>query len=208
MESSAYPASSESTHIIFPRRKAGDGIYFSPPEPIVVTHELLASLNDHPLCSAAEKLGVSATAFKRACRCLGVRRWGYQKASDRVRAKAFRRQSNSVLDSSHPALLHASASAPCLGRVEQLSTDTEDSSAVSCIASTGEKPASASACCRRGGGWDDPQDFNDSPSLSTTDAESLGRGAAGNWGMEFDVELSPESEVLSGEAVFEWPRYL
>jgi hypothetical protein len=83
-------------HIIFPRRKAGDGIFFSSPKPIVVTLKMLEELRDYPLVSAAEKLGVSSTAFKRACRALGIRRWSYQKLSENIRAKAMRRMTNAA----------------------------------------------------------------------------------------------------------------
>ena len=95
-------------HIIFPRRKAGDGIFFSAPKPIVVTLDTLETLKDLPLGSAAEKLGISPTAFKRACRVLGIRRWTYQKLSDTVRAKALRRMTNAAR-----RLASATDAAPC-----------------------------------------------------------------------------------------------
>ena len=46
---------------------------------VVVTPELLDSVRDMSLVSAAATVGLSATAFKRACRKLGVRRWTYQR---------------------------------------------------------------------------------------------------------------------------------
>jgi hypothetical protein len=44
---------------------------------VAVTPELLGTLRSLPLPRAAAAAGVSATAFKKACRRLGVRRWGY-----------------------------------------------------------------------------------------------------------------------------------
>ena len=62
---------------IFPRRKIG-----GPParrQPVLVTPELIAALADLPLREAAAAAGVSVTAFKKACRRLGVRRWAYKR---------------------------------------------------------------------------------------------------------------------------------
>ena len=95
--SPAYSASSNDPgHVIFPRRKVGDGIFSSSPAPIVVTIKTLEDLRGYPLVSAAEKLGVSSTALKRACRALGIRRWSYQKLSPNIRAKAMRRVTNAA----------------------------------------------------------------------------------------------------------------
>jgi hypothetical protein len=44
-----------------------------------------------------------------------------------------------------------------------------------------------------------------------SDVQSWRMGGVDGMGegcLAFEVELSPESEVLSGEEVFEWPRYL
>ena len=69
---------------IFPRRKpslqvqqAGNDKALAPP--VLVTRELIAALADLPLNKAAAAAGVSATAFKKACRKLGVRRWAYKR---------------------------------------------------------------------------------------------------------------------------------
>ena len=93
----ASPASTLSaSHIIFPRRKAGDGIFFTSPQPIVVPLDTLQTLKGLSLGVAAEKLGISPTAFKRACRALGMRRWAYQRRSERVSAKELRRMTNAA----------------------------------------------------------------------------------------------------------------
>jgi hypothetical protein len=66
---------------IFPRRKPGvdAGMHKSPP--VVVTPELLVTLHNLPLNQAAEAIGVSATAFKKACRKLGISRWAYKRGT-------------------------------------------------------------------------------------------------------------------------------
>ena len=64
---------------IFPRRKVALDGSVVPALPVVVTMELLSTLHDLPLHKAAEAIGVSATAFKKACRKLGVRRWTYKR---------------------------------------------------------------------------------------------------------------------------------
>eukprot|EP00292_Cryptomonas_paramecium_P005854 CAMPEP_0113692478 /NCGR_PEP_ID=MMETSP0038_2-20120614/19102_1 /TAXON_ID=2898 /ORGANISM="Cryptomonas paramecium" /LENGTH=412 /DNA_ID=CAMNT_0000614385 /DNA_START=73 /DNA_END=1308 /DNA_ORIENTATION=+ /assembly_acc=CAM_ASM_000170 len=63
---------------IFPRRKAGDDTA-APLAPVVVTREVLSTLTGMPLGRAAQSLGVSATALKKACRKLGLDRWAYKK---------------------------------------------------------------------------------------------------------------------------------
>ena len=49
----------------------------------VVTLEVLKCLEGYPLPHAARAVGISSTAFKRACRRLGVRRWGYRRGPGR-----------------------------------------------------------------------------------------------------------------------------
>eukprot|EP00283_Hemiselmis_rufescens_P005810 CAMPEP_0173424634 /NCGR_PEP_ID=MMETSP1357-20121228/4512_1 /TAXON_ID=77926 /ORGANISM="Hemiselmis rufescens, Strain PCC563" /LENGTH=110 /DNA_ID=CAMNT_0014387897 /DNA_START=243 /DNA_END=571 /DNA_ORIENTATION=+ len=60
--------------IIFPRRKAGQAAR-GPTQPVIVTMDLLKELAHMPLATAADKLGVSPTAIKKACRKIGVHRW-------------------------------------------------------------------------------------------------------------------------------------
>jgi hypothetical protein len=61
---------------IFPRRKAGSG---GGVQPVVITPDVLRALAGRPLSEAAQRLGVSATALKHACRKLGILRWPYKK---------------------------------------------------------------------------------------------------------------------------------
>ena len=49
------------------------------PPPVIITSAIVARLGDLPLKEAARILGVSPTAFKRACRKLGIRRWAYKR---------------------------------------------------------------------------------------------------------------------------------
>ena len=51
----------------------------------VLTPAILAALQGQPLPAAARAVGMSVTAFKRACRRLGVRRWGFRRGPGRRR---------------------------------------------------------------------------------------------------------------------------
>ena len=51
----------------------------------VLTPAILAALQGQPLPAAARSVGMSATAFKRACRRLGTRRWGFRRGPGRRR---------------------------------------------------------------------------------------------------------------------------
>ena len=51
--------------------------------PVLLTSDTLAALRGLPLPQAARAVGLSATAFKRACRRLGVRRWDYKRGPGR-----------------------------------------------------------------------------------------------------------------------------
>ena len=66
---------------IFPRRttRVGGAWDRAPAAPVVVTPALVAALACLPLHHAAAAAGVSATAFKRACRKLGIDRWAYRR---------------------------------------------------------------------------------------------------------------------------------
>ena len=50
---------------------------------VVVTPALLDALRGRPLPAAARAIGLSATAFKRACRRLGVARWAFHRGVGR-----------------------------------------------------------------------------------------------------------------------------
>ena len=68
---------------ILPRRKTladGTAAPAAPAAPVVVTPEVLDGVRGLPLRRAAAAVGVSPTAFKKACRKLGLRRWAYQRA--------------------------------------------------------------------------------------------------------------------------------
>ena len=56
-----------------------------PSSPVVISLEQLDSLRGLPLPLAASTVGISATAFKRACRRLGVTRWQYRRGPGRAR---------------------------------------------------------------------------------------------------------------------------
>ena len=62
-------------HAIFPRRRHGQ----PQQAPVVVTPDMLQGLRGLQLREAARAVGVSVTAFKRACRRLGLRRWTYKR---------------------------------------------------------------------------------------------------------------------------------
>ena len=52
---------------------------------VVITSAMIKALMGKPLPAAARAVGVSATSFKRACRQLGIRRWGYRRGPGRRR---------------------------------------------------------------------------------------------------------------------------
>ena len=54
-----------------------------PPGRVVVNPELLESLRGLPLPHAARSIGISVTAFKAACRKLGIRRWEHTRGRAR-----------------------------------------------------------------------------------------------------------------------------
>ena len=60
------------------------------PSPAVITLPLLDTLRGLSLPHAARAVGVSATAFKKACRRLGVRRWDYRRGPGRAGSKRAR----------------------------------------------------------------------------------------------------------------------
>ena len=59
----------------------------TPPSQVVISLELLDSLRGLSLPLAASTVGVSATAFKKACRRLGVTRWEYRRGPGRASSK-------------------------------------------------------------------------------------------------------------------------
>ena len=75
---------------VFPRRKTCDDKRdFSAPAPVDVTLEVLEQLCSLSLPKAASKLGISATAMKKACRKLGITRWPYLPARHKLLASTI-----------------------------------------------------------------------------------------------------------------------
>ena len=77
-------------HAILPRRKPSLEVSRCLPlaPPVVVTRELIAALADLPLNKAAAAAGVSASAFKKACRKLGVLHWAYKRGRSALSVSA------------------------------------------------------------------------------------------------------------------------
>eukprot|EP00292_Cryptomonas_paramecium_P012596 CAMPEP_0113703410 /NCGR_PEP_ID=MMETSP0038_2-20120614/25839_1 /TAXON_ID=2898 /ORGANISM="Cryptomonas paramecium" /LENGTH=362 /DNA_ID=CAMNT_0000627859 /DNA_START=106 /DNA_END=1190 /DNA_ORIENTATION=+ /assembly_acc=CAM_ASM_000170 len=66
---------------IYPRRKAHEERSELPSLPVKVTLELIEELSQYTLYRAADKIGVSATALKMACRKLGIAKWQCKRRS-------------------------------------------------------------------------------------------------------------------------------
>ena len=69
------------------------------PAPVLITRPLLDSLRGLSLPKAASTIGVSATAFKRACRSLGVVRWDFTRGPARRKRGSGRRADQSGAES-------------------------------------------------------------------------------------------------------------
>ena len=69
------------------------------PAPVLITLPLLDSLRGLSLPKAASTIGVSATAFKRACRSLGVVRWDFTRGPARRKRGSGRRADQSGAES-------------------------------------------------------------------------------------------------------------
>ena len=95
-----------------PRRplKHMDPFLADKPAPVLITRPLLDSLRGLSLPKAASTIGVSATAFKRACRSLGVVRWDF------TRGPARRKR----------------GSTPCAGQLGTESCSPTDSGPIPC----------------------------------------------------------------------------
>ena len=76
------PSSSSESLSIKPRRSRVSAKPV-PPGRVVVTPELLESLRGLPLPHAARSISISVTAFKAACRKLGIRRWEHTRGRAR-----------------------------------------------------------------------------------------------------------------------------
>ncbi|KAJ1489016.1 hypothetical protein T484DRAFT_1886359 [Baffinella frigidus] len=68
-----------------------EGVFKKLPDPVVVTRGGLEALMPLSLPQAAQKLGLSPTTFKKACRSVGLARWPYRSAYEkRKQDKAHR----------------------------------------------------------------------------------------------------------------------
>ena len=56
--------------------------------PVELTLERILSLRNLPIPIAAGSVGVSVTAFKRACRHLGIRRWAFKRGKGKQKSAA------------------------------------------------------------------------------------------------------------------------
>jgi len=76
--------------VIFPRRKAGQSKRQADNEaPVKLTPEILEEIANIPLVAAANKLGISKTALKNACRNLGLKRWPFRRRREDARRTAL-----------------------------------------------------------------------------------------------------------------------
>jgi hypothetical protein len=66
----------DASSTVLPRKRCGDR-----PNPVVVTATIIQTLQSLPIHKAADVVGISVTALKRACRRLGVHRWPYHRGS-------------------------------------------------------------------------------------------------------------------------------
>ncbi len=57
--------------------KRGKARHNGPTDTVRVSLDVIEQLGSLPLARAAEKLGLSSTSFKGACRKLGIKRWPY-----------------------------------------------------------------------------------------------------------------------------------
>ena len=81
------PTSSTACSAVYPRRRSGES-FETRKCPVLLTRPLLANLAGYPLDHAARALGLSAMAFKRACRKLGVKRWAYRRGPGKASKEA------------------------------------------------------------------------------------------------------------------------
>ena len=84
---------------ITPRRPSCASASHTCVTPVVISLELLDSLRGLPLPFAASSIGVSATAFKKACRRLGVTRWEYRRGPGRAGRKNLQPPTQAIASS-------------------------------------------------------------------------------------------------------------
>jgi len=89
-------AEKHSNNVIFPRRKQGQNKKQpGRKEGVAVTMDILETVFHMPLHKACTELGVCATALKRACRKLGVKKWPYRDQHSQAQRKCAQ-EDNSV----------------------------------------------------------------------------------------------------------------
>ena len=69
---------------------------------ILITLDLVQSLHGLSLPQAAKVLGISVTAFKNACRRLGIRRWEYTRGKGRAKELMIRQRAADISTASTP----------------------------------------------------------------------------------------------------------
>ena len=196
---------------IFPRRKGGGGV---PATPVIITLEILKSMEGQPLHLAAQKLGISATAFKNACRKLGIQRWSYKKGGSNSAAIVL---NNAYIQRVHRKYAHdkKTPGKPPVNHAAAGETGAESSS---CTADDAIAPPAGASGSRATAA---PLGADPSPCKP---AGPTG-GAAAAAPLHFTAPPLPESQpdvhrifdmVLSGDgeeegasdpAIFDWPRY-
>eukprot|EP00287_Rhodomonas_sp_CCMP768_P006948 CAMPEP_0196722448 /NCGR_PEP_ID=MMETSP1091-20130531/4810_1 /TAXON_ID=302021 /ORGANISM="Rhodomonas sp., Strain CCMP768" /LENGTH=275 /DNA_ID=CAMNT_0042064153 /DNA_START=15 /DNA_END=840 /DNA_ORIENTATION=- len=67
-----------SAYVVCPRRKLGNGAFRASGAPVEVTLQMLRPYFEKPLVEAADELGLSATAIKKACRTFGIPKWPFR----------------------------------------------------------------------------------------------------------------------------------
>jgi len=82
------------TSLVFTRRRAGQPARLSS-DPVALTKSRLEALFNLPIRDAADILGISITALKKACRRIGVERWPYKKTTKGVASRPARSKSPS-----------------------------------------------------------------------------------------------------------------
>lgn len=88
---------------VFPRGKNYTRICKSKPKPIKLSCRTLESLFEMPMKEAATELGMGLTAFKNACRKLGIKKWPYRQTYTTPTSRSQRRGSASSVSSRQAA---------------------------------------------------------------------------------------------------------
>ena len=100
--------------VIYPRRKLSATNAAIPLSPVAVTPELVRTLSGMSLAGAAAAAGVSPTAFKKACRKIGIRRWTYYRRHDGHARSERARDEQPAATAAVPASMSPSERSPWL----------------------------------------------------------------------------------------------